>query len=135
MTFIGGGWEFLWAPIGDYTLSRKTWYLMAIAAVAGGRLADRVPKPKAYAISCGLGLVACVVMAASSRSSSLRSWPGAFRAVRLDSASENLPPTTWCSAGRCTPGAALRVDTRPPVPETDATAWESIPPHVLEHVS
>jgi hypothetical protein len=30
MTFIGGGWKFLWAPIGDYTLSRKTWYLIAV---------------------------------------------------------------------------------------------------------
>jgi PAT family beta-lactamase induction signal transducer AmpG len=36
---------------------------------AGGRLADRVPKPTAYAISCGLGLVACVVIAASPRTS------------------------------------------------------------------
>jgi MFS family permease len=36
---------------------------------AGGRLADRVPKPAAYAISCGLGLVACVVIAMSPRTS------------------------------------------------------------------
>ena len=36
---------------------------------AGGRLADRVPKPAAYAISCGLGLVACVVIAGSPRTS------------------------------------------------------------------
>lgn len=39
MTFIGGGWKFLWAPIGDYTLSRKTWYLIAITAIALGLLA------------------------------------------------------------------------------------------------
>ena len=36
---------------------------------AGGRLADRVPKPAAYAISCGLGLVACIVIALSPRTS------------------------------------------------------------------
>ncbi len=36
MTFLGGGWKFLWAPIGDYTLSRRAWYFIAIAAVAVG---------------------------------------------------------------------------------------------------
>jgi MFS family permease len=36
---------------------------------AGGRLADRVPKPRAYTIACGLGLVACVVIAFSPRTS------------------------------------------------------------------
>ena len=34
---------------------------------AGGRLADRMDKPAAYAIACGLGLVACVGMALSPR--------------------------------------------------------------------
>jgi MFS transporter, PAT family, beta-lactamase induction signal transducer AmpG len=38
MTFVGGGWKFLWAPIGDYTLTRKRWYLIAIAAIAAGLL-------------------------------------------------------------------------------------------------
>jgi MFS transporter, PAT family, beta-lactamase induction signal transducer AmpG len=36
MTFIGGGWKFLWAPIGDYTLNRKSWYLIAISAISLG---------------------------------------------------------------------------------------------------
>ena len=36
---------------------------------AGGRLADRVPKNAAYAVACGLGLAACVVIALSPRSS------------------------------------------------------------------
>jgi MFS family permease len=39
MTFVGGGWKFLWAPIGDYTLSRKAWYLISIASIAIGLLA------------------------------------------------------------------------------------------------
>ncbi len=39
MTFVGGGWKFLWAPIGDYTLSRKTWYLISIASISIGLLA------------------------------------------------------------------------------------------------
>jgi len=34
---------------------------------AGGRLADRIDKPWSYAISCGLGLVACVGIALSPR--------------------------------------------------------------------
>jgi MFS family permease len=34
MTFLGSGWKFLWAPVGDYTLSRKTWYVIAVSLVA-----------------------------------------------------------------------------------------------------
>ena len=45
MTFLAGGWKFLWAT----TL--------------------RVPKPTAYAISCGLGLVACGLIALPPRTS------------------------------------------------------------------
>ncbi len=39
MTLLASGWKFVWAPIGDYTLSRKTWYLIAIATVSLGFLA------------------------------------------------------------------------------------------------
>jgi MFS transporter, PAT family, beta-lactamase induction signal transducer AmpG len=42
MTFVAGGWKFLWAPIGDYTLTRKRWYLIAVAAIALGLLAMTV---------------------------------------------------------------------------------------------
>lgn len=40
-----------------------------VGCFAGGRLADRVSKPAAYTIACGLGLVACVVIALSPRTS------------------------------------------------------------------
>lgn len=50
MTFIAGGWKFLWAPVGDYTLSRKSWYLIAIGAIALGLLAmTTIPPSKATA--------------------------------------------------------------------------------------
>jgi MFS family permease len=39
MTFLANGWKFLWAPVGDYTLSRKSWYLIAVSLVALGLLA------------------------------------------------------------------------------------------------
>ena len=39
MTLLASGWKFVWAPIGDYTLSRKRWYLIAIATVSVGFLA------------------------------------------------------------------------------------------------
>jgi MFS transporter, PAT family, beta-lactamase induction signal transducer AmpG len=39
MTFLANGWKFLWAPVGDYTLSRKSWYLIAASLVALGLLA------------------------------------------------------------------------------------------------
>ena len=25
MSFLAAGWKFVWAPVGDYTLSRKRW--------------------------------------------------------------------------------------------------------------
>ncbi len=36
MTWLASSWKFLWAPLGDYTLSRKRWYLIAIAVVSAG---------------------------------------------------------------------------------------------------
>jgi MFS family permease len=39
MTFLAAGWKFVWAPIGDYTLTRKRWYWLAIAAVSIGLVA------------------------------------------------------------------------------------------------
>ena len=45
MTFVGGGWKFLWAPIADYTLSRKRWYLIAITMVSLGLAAMTIIPP------------------------------------------------------------------------------------------
>lgn len=42
MTFIAGGWKFLWAPVADYTLSRKTWYLIAVTTTSLGLVAMTV---------------------------------------------------------------------------------------------
>jgi len=39
MTFLAGGWKFLWAPLADYTLSRKRWYLIAISLTSAGLIA------------------------------------------------------------------------------------------------
>ena len=39
MTFLAAGWKFVWAPIVDYTLTRKRWYWLAIATVSLGLLA------------------------------------------------------------------------------------------------
>ncbi len=36
ISFIPHTWKFLWAPIADTTLSRKTWYMLACAASAAG---------------------------------------------------------------------------------------------------
>ena len=36
MTWLAAGWKFTWAPIGDYTLSRKRWYRIAITLVSIG---------------------------------------------------------------------------------------------------
>ncbi len=42
MSFLAAGWKFLWAPIGDYTLSRKRWYIVAVALVSAGLIAMTV---------------------------------------------------------------------------------------------
>ena len=42
MTFLASGWKFVWAPLGDYTLSRKTWYVIAVSLVAIGLVAMTV---------------------------------------------------------------------------------------------
>ena len=48
MTFLAGGWKFLWAPVGDYTLSRKSWYVIGVASVAVGLAAlTAIPLTKA----------------------------------------------------------------------------------------
>lgn len=39
MTFLASGWKFVWAPLGDYTLSRKRWYRIAISLVSVGFIA------------------------------------------------------------------------------------------------
>lgn len=39
MSFLAAGWKFLWAPVGDYTLTRKRWYLLAVALISGGLIA------------------------------------------------------------------------------------------------
>jgi MFS family permease len=36
MTWLTSGWKFTWAPLGDYTLSRKRWYRIAITLVSAG---------------------------------------------------------------------------------------------------
>ena len=38
--FAPHAWKFLWAPIVDTTLTRKTWYLIALAMVALGTFAS-----------------------------------------------------------------------------------------------
>jgi len=42
MTMVAGGWKFLWAPVCDYTLTRRTWYLIASGLVASGLVAMTV---------------------------------------------------------------------------------------------
>lgn len=39
MSFLAAGWKFLWAPLGDYTLTRKRWYVIAAATLGAGLVA------------------------------------------------------------------------------------------------
>jgi MFS family permease len=42
MSWLASGWKFTWAPLGDYTLSRKKWYRIAIGLVSIGFVAMSV---------------------------------------------------------------------------------------------
>src|SRR6185436_7004007 len=39
MSWLPSGWKWTWAPFGDYTLSRKLWYRIAITLVSAGIIA------------------------------------------------------------------------------------------------
>lgn len=39
MTLLASGWKFVWAPVGDYTLTRKRWHLLATTLVVAGCIA------------------------------------------------------------------------------------------------
>lgn len=39
MSFLAAGWKFVWAPVGDYTLTRKRWYWLAIGMISTGLVA------------------------------------------------------------------------------------------------
>jgi len=39
MSFLAAGWKFVWAPVGDYTLTRKRWYWLAVAMISAGLVA------------------------------------------------------------------------------------------------
>ncbi|MDQ6738539.1 MAG: MFS transporter [Gemmatimonadota bacterium] len=39
MSFLAAGWKFIWAPVGDYTLSRKRWYVLAVMMISAGLIA------------------------------------------------------------------------------------------------
>ncbi len=42
MSFAAHGFKFIWAPLGDYTLSRKTWWIIAASGMAIGMFAITV---------------------------------------------------------------------------------------------
>lgn len=39
MSFLAAGWKFVWAPLGDYTLTRKRWYWLAVILISIGLVA------------------------------------------------------------------------------------------------
>ena len=39
MSWLASGWKWTWAPLGDYTLSRKLWYRIAVTLVSVGFIA------------------------------------------------------------------------------------------------
>jgi len=42
MSFLAHGFKFIWAPLGDYTLSRKAWWLIAAGGISAGIFAITV---------------------------------------------------------------------------------------------
>src|ERR1043166_1980019 len=62
MTWLASGWKFTWAPLGDYTLSRKKWYRIAISLVSVGFIAmSLVPlRPATMPLLSGIVLLTSI---------------------------------------------------------------------------
>jgi len=62
MSWLASGWKWTWAPLGDYTLSRKLWYRIAIALVSVGFIAmSSVPlSPRTMPVLSLVVLLTCV---------------------------------------------------------------------------
>ncbi len=58
LSFVPHTWKFLWAPLADITLGRKSWYVLAAVTSAAGLLATAAPPPT----SAGLMLLYGVVL-------------------------------------------------------------------------
>ena len=62
MAWLASGWKFAWAPLGDYTLSRKKWYRIAISLVSVGFIAMSVVplKPSTMPLLSGIVLLTSI---------------------------------------------------------------------------
>jgi PAT family beta-lactamase induction signal transducer AmpG len=61
VAFFAHGFKFLWAPLADYTMSRKRWYLIAIATMAASILALTTARLDAAAVP----LLSAIVLVAN----------------------------------------------------------------------
>lgn len=59
LAYFPHGWKFLWAPLIDATLTRKSWYLIGLALVVAGTFASTAMP----ITSEGLGALSAVVVA------------------------------------------------------------------------
>jgi predicted MFS family arabinose efflux permease len=62
MSWLASGWKWTWAPLGDYTLSRKLWYRIAITLVSVGFIAmSSLPlSPRTMPLLSLIVLLTCV---------------------------------------------------------------------------
>jgi MFS family permease len=65
MTFLGSGWKFLWAPVGDYTLNRKAWYVISVLVVSLGLVALTVVPLSTPTVPLVSGLTLATTVAAT----------------------------------------------------------------------
>jgi MFS transporter, PAT family, beta-lactamase induction signal transducer AmpG len=62
MSYLAAGWKFVWAPIGDYTLTRKRWYVLAVVMIGAALMAlTMVPFTARTAPLIALLVLACSV--------------------------------------------------------------------------
>jgi MFS family permease len=59
MSFLAHGFKFIWAPIGDYSLSRKRWWLIAAGGMALGMVAITVTPISTRTVPLLSALVFC----------------------------------------------------------------------------
>jgi MFS family permease len=75
----------------------------------GGRIADRIDRPNAYALCCALGLVACVAIAVSPRTASAYAMTTLFYTFTLGMVAASFTALVLALVGRSAPATKINL--------------------------
>jgi predicted MFS family arabinose efflux permease len=82
---------------------------IVLGCFAGGRLADRIARPDAYALSCAAGLVACIVIALSPRNAIAYATTTLFYTFILGMVASSFTALVLALVGRGAPATKINL--------------------------